>query len=197
MRKKPSEPKSRRNAPDEDAAVEHEVSGITEAAVGNAGADDDEQKYWPDDYYRCPICSRMVSPGRDEVCEHYQAVTWDGEVMWSDAADVFNEAWDRLYYLGQEDDIDLVISPDRIGILSAPKKYHRLLTAAFVEEDRTFWTDEMSTVYRETEGMLSGSGEDCFHENPNRLLEIAAELNAASDWLTELLETRRREGTDR
>lgn len=117
--------------------------------------------------------------------------------MWSNAADVFNEAWDRLSCLSEEDDIELVLTPDRVGVLSALEKYHRMLTAAFVDEHRTFWADEMSTAYRETEGMLSGSGEDCFHENPNRLLEIAAELNAASDWLTELLETRRREGTDR
>lgn len=196
MGKKRSEPKSMRNARDEDAAVEPQAPGITEGGTGNAGADGDEQKYWPDDYYECPICSRMVSPGRDEVCEHYQAATWDGEVMWSDDADVFNEAWDRLSYLGQEDDIDLVLTPDSVGILSAPEKYQRLLTAAFVDEDRTFWIDEMSTAYRETEGMLSGSGEDCFHENPNRLREIAAELNAASDWLTKLLEARRREGAE-
>lgn len=79
MRKTRSETQSSRNTRDKDAAVERNDPGVNDDVEVNDGADDGESEYWADDYYPCPICSRMVSPGRDEVCKHYQAATWDGE----------------------------------------------------------------------------------------------------------------------
>ncbi|MBC2836519.1 hypothetical protein [Paragemmobacter straminiformis] len=114
----------------------------------------------------CPVCRTLVWPGAMDYCQHYLWTRWDGQIIWpsSEAEGLLRIANDfvaSVYDAEEGGWAALAYVALRDG--GSPE------AAEFVAQGYSLSTEDVADApdtkigkWRETDGMLSGSGVACF-----------------------------------
>ena len=141
---------------------------------------------------RCPICGRLNSPGACDRCQHFFGSDWDGDIIWSDQFDKFEDAWGGLQEL-MSDLAESTRKPlnklGKTGLEKASKIASKKgIKCEFLKLDPV--EESAASALRElvefskgrtivTDGMASGSGYSLYLEEPaivDRLTERIVEF---------------------
>jgi hypothetical protein len=140
---------------------------------------EDEIDELEEGYEHCPVCNRVNCPGAMDHCEHYVGSYWDGQVIWSDRFQAFEQAWGEL-----QDLVDDELGEDgldRCRALAAKRRvgeewfsdgvWHVGASGALMQ-----LMDFEEGPYVETEGMLSGSGYSLYLPIKDALEELVKSI---------------------
>ncbi|NCC05187.1 MAG: hypothetical protein EOM37_14400 [Proteobacteria bacterium] len=133
-----------------------------------------------EDHERCPFCNRINNPGAMDACHHFQAMLWEGEIIWSDDYEAFETAFNGFGELQERfleefnEDIRPILKtiakeagvPNNFVVVGG---YDAYSAVDALQELADFVVGKSV----ETDGMLSGNGCTLYHENPKVILEAA------------------------
>ena len=148
---------------------------------------------------RCPICGRLNSPGAVDHCVHYFGSYWDGEIIWSEKFEAFDDAWDTLC------EVIYALEESTPGtrkeirkITKASPQYDKIIKCALDEESSSSALinlvsfDKGRTI--ETDGMLSGSGYSMYLKESSCLQSAIAEIFTLIPLLSNIATTAEKDG---
>ena len=136
---------------------------------------------------RCPVCGLVICPGAMEFCPHYLWSIWDGQLIWEieTAAELKTLAGNFVEMIDDAADdgwLDGIVAAFRD---CGSDDFADLAIEAEGLSDEDVLNDRrlMAGEYRETGGMLSGSGCSIFAPLPadSWIKSKKAELRAAID----------------
>ena len=132
-------------------------------------SEDDTGQELEDGQEVCPFCNNIVWPGAMQYCDHYLWTRWDGQVIWEiDAASTLIEVASEIF--------DCLLDAEEEGWLQealdqADEQFGKLV--ALARDPTAVSVDDFISPgwvlpgeWRETEGMLSGSGNSEFLSVP-------------------------------
>jgi hypothetical protein len=165
--------------PHEEVEVPSRAEAIRRLAKIEEECDDQDLE---EGFERCPICKRLNNPGAVDHCEHFFGAYWDGEIIWSDRVAAFEEVWSDLGAL-IHDEFD-VECEDPLEVCRSLAVAHGLAVDFLATDpwDQTTASALTSLLsfeegnYRETGGMLSGSGYNLYLESVSSYDDLVARV---------------------